>query len=162
MASWVLALAKSTDCVAIANLSKKEVENGLRWRWRPSRVLEMIRNPVVSVLIAKNEETLCGFGMMEYAETSAHLNLLAVSPPYRRQQVGSALLLWLEKTALYAGVQLINLEVRAHNRAAIAFYKRAGYVVTGKRAGYYDGVEDAVSMQHRIIPEDLAAGWTAP
>ena len=55
---------------------------------------------------------------MEFDLESAHLNLLAVDPIFRRRGIARSLLSWLEKSAKTAGILEITLEVRTMNTGA--------------------------------------------
>ena len=83
-----LQLARLADATTIANLSRDLIEYGLRWRWTPMRVAVSIRAPNVNVLVARIHENTAGFAIMRYGDDDAHLDLLAVAPPYRRAGVG--------------------------------------------------------------------------
>lgn len=54
---------------------------------------------------------------------------LAVHNAYRRQGIASALMWAAEKGLQAAGCPKVNLQVRATNRAVIAFYRSLGYEV---------------------------------
>jgi ribosomal protein S18 acetylase RimI-like enzyme len=140
-------LAKPADARAIAELSRREIEHGLPWRWTTPRVLRAIRGHDTNVVVAIEHELLVGFGIMFYGEDAAHLNLLAVSPGARRRGVGSALLLWLEQVGRAAGAEAIRLEARQDNLAALAFYARHGFRTTETMIGYYLGMEDGVRLE---------------
>ena len=118
-----LRLARPVDAAAIARLSRDQIEYGLRWRWTPKRVAASIRAPDVNVLVACVRENMAGFAIMRYGDDDAHLDLLAVAPPYRRAGVGRQLLEWLEKCAVVAGIFSVALEVRAGNEGAQRFYE---------------------------------------
>ena len=92
---------------------------------------------------------------MQFGDSTAHLNLLAVERGSQRRGVGRGLLTWLEETAIVAGTFLIELELRATNAVARAFYEALGYRETGRIAGYYQRIEDAVRMAR-----DLRIGTT--
>jgi ribosomal-protein-alanine N-acetyltransferase len=79
-----------------------------------------------------------------------HLMLLAVQPRARRRNIGSRLVHWLENTALVAGVTRIELEVRARNTGARAFYRDHGYHERDFVEGYYDGQESAFRMVRNL------------
>jgi [ribosomal protein S18]-alanine N-acetyltransferase len=149
----LLRLAYAAEAAAIANLSRELVEYGLRWRWTPARVLESIRAVNVNVLLACDHETVAGFAIMRYGDEKAHLDLLGVTPTYRRAGVGRRLLEWLEECAKVGGTFNVHLEVRAANTGAQTFYERLGYRSVGLVPGYYDGAEAAVRMSR-----DLAHG----
>jgi ribosomal-protein-alanine N-acetyltransferase len=141
-----LRLARPADATTIANLSRDLIEYGLRWRWTPMRVAASIRAPNVNVLVARIHENIAGFAIMRYGDDDAHLDLLAVAPPYRRAGVGGQLLEWLEKCAVIAGIFSVALEVRAGNEGAQLFYQRMGYRTLVHLPGYYQGIEAALRM----------------
>jgi ribosomal-protein-alanine N-acetyltransferase len=141
-----LRLARPADAITIANLSRDLIEYGLRWRWTPMRVAASIHAPDVNVLVACIHENVAGFAIMRYGDDDAHLDLLAVAPPYRRAGVGRQLLEWLEKCAVVAGIFSVALEVRAGNEGAQLFYKRMGYRTLVQLPGYYQGIEAALRM----------------
>src|SRR5687768_17129445 len=121
-----LRLARPADAAAIANLSRELIEYGLGWRWTPMRVSASIRAADVNVVVACIHENIAGFAIMRYGDDVAHLDLLAVAPPYRRAGIGRQLLEWLEKCAVVAGIFSVTLEVRAGNEGAQLFYKCLG------------------------------------
>jgi ribosomal protein S18 acetylase RimI-like enzyme len=145
-----LRLARPADATIIANLSRDLIEYGLQWRWTPMRVAASIRARDVNVLVACNHDNIAGFAIMRYGDDDAHLDLLAVAPPYRRAGVGRQLLEWLEKCAVVAGIFNIALEVRAENEGAQLFYKRMGYRTLVHLPGYYQGIEAALRMSRDL------------
>ncbi len=147
MTAPTIRLATRDDVRAIAALSRTEIEHGLPWRWTPPRVQRAVADARTNVCVAVHGDALLGFGIMVYADETAHLSLLAVEPGARRQCVGTALLLWLEQVAGVAGTLRVQLEARCSNVAALAFYRRHGYQQTETIAGMYLGVEDGVRLQ---------------
>lgn len=141
-----LRLARPPEASTIANLSRDLIEYGLRWRWTPTWVAASIRAPNVNVLVACLHGNIGGFAIMRYGDDDAHLDLLAVAPPYRRLGIGRQLLQWLEKCAVVGGIFSIGLEVRAGNEGAQLFYKRMGYRALAHLPGYYQGIEAALRM----------------
>jgi ribosomal-protein-alanine N-acetyltransferase len=141
-----LRLALPSDATVIANLSRDLIEYGLRWRWTPTRVEASIRAANVNVLVACIRENIAGFAIMRYGDDDAHLDLLAVAPPYRRAGLGRRLVEWLEKCAVVAGIFHVALEVRAGNKGAQTFYEGMGYRTLAQLPGYYQGTETALRM----------------
>jgi [ribosomal protein S18]-alanine N-acetyltransferase len=139
-------LAHPADATTIANLSRDLIEYGLQWRWTPARVAASIRASDVNVVVAWIHDTIAGFAIMRYGDDDAHLDLLAVAPPYRRSGVGRQLLEWLEKCAVVAGIFRVALEVRAENQGAQLFYERMGYRTLVQLPGYYQGIEAGLRM----------------
>jgi ribosomal-protein-alanine N-acetyltransferase len=141
-----LRLARPAEAGIIASLSRDLIEYGLQWRWTPMRVAASICAPNINVLVACIDDHIAAFAIMRYGEDVAHLDLLAVAPPYRRAGVGRQLLQWLEKCAVVAGTFNVTLEVRAGNEGAQLFYKHMGYRPLADLPGYYQGIEAAIRM----------------
>lgn len=142
-----LVLARSADAVPIALMSRRLVEAGLpTWSWTTRRVARHLQDPECVVLVARRLDELAGFAIMGFGEESAHLNLLAVEPRFRRTGLGRRMVRWLEETAVVAGTFEVTLEARAGNAGARRFYRRLGYTEIDVLPGYYDHIEDAVRM----------------
>ena len=148
-----LSLARRSDALAIAKMSRVLIEYGLQWKWTAQRVEASIRAANVNVLVARLDTRIIGFAIMRYGDDDAHLDLLAVAPPYRRLGVAQQLLQWLEKCATVAGTFRITLEVRENNRDAQRFYERMGYQRLSVVPGYYQGTEAAVRMSRNLACE---------
>lgn len=146
----ILRLATRDDAIVIARLSRDRIEQGLGWSWTTPRVLRSIRDHDTNVVVATEGHGLDGFGIMKYHAEVAHLLLLAVQPGFERRGIGSALVDWLEEVARVAGVARIELEARATNAAARAFYGRLGYRETASVPGYYQGREACVRLAKNL------------
>jgi ribosomal-protein-alanine N-acetyltransferase len=156
-AAITLLPAQPTEALELARLSRDLVEHGLPWSWSPRRLAQQIRDPDAVVLVARSGPEVAGFATMVYADRTAHLNLLAVTPRWQRAGIGTRLLTWLEETAMVAGIERIDLELRAGNDAARAFYAARGYGTGAVVPGYYRGRESALRM-HRTLRGPAPAG----
>jgi len=63
-----------------------------------------------------------------------HLTGLAVHPEYRRQGIGTQLLIEAKQAALDAGRTRITAWVRDHNQVALDLFARHGFAPTGRTA----------------------------
>jgi ribosomal-protein-alanine N-acetyltransferase len=131
-------------------MSRLHIEYGLNWRWTPAKVRRHVRDKETMVLIASNEGSIAGFAIMRFGDDQAHLFLLAVQPEYRRTGIGRSMMQWLEKSCRTAGIQTVRLEVRVSNKAALRFYRKLGYRVIARVAGYYDCREAAAVMARNL------------
>lgn len=147
-----IVLATHADAALIADMSGRLVEHGLPRSWRTPRVVRHIGRRDNVVIKTVSESTMLGFAIMSFSDDAAHLNLLAVEPPYRRLSIARDMVAWLERSAVCAGTFFVSLEVRADNRGAIRFYRDLGYDETDIIAGYYSGIEDAI-----VFARDLRA-----
>jgi ribosomal-protein-alanine N-acetyltransferase len=139
-------LARRSDAATIAAMSRDLIELGLGWSWTTGRVVRAIGEAETNVIVAEIGAQRAGFGIMSYRDDDAHLLLLAVQPLYRRHGVGAALVGWLERAALVAGIGQVMLEARSGNVGARAFYRRLGYTEVQHVPGYYRGREASIRL----------------
>ena len=144
--------ARLAEAARIAEMSRRWIEFGLTWRYRQDRIAGLIHDAETEVVVARDGESVVGFAVMEFHFDArrAHLVLLAVEPTYRWCGLGMALFRWLEKIACLGGIARIQLELRADNEGARAFYEGLGFRTTELWRGYYDGRQDALSMARRV------------
>ncbi len=149
-----ITLAQREDALPIAQMSRRLIEHGLPWSWDEERVGRAIAHRDTAAVTARDGRRMAGFAIMQFYDSHAHLNLLAVHPGYRRRGAGRQLVEWLEASARVAGIFLIRLELRVDNDSARLFYERLGFHETGRRRAYYAGREDALCMAHdlAVIP----------
>lgn len=153
-------LAKSGDACDIALLSRCEIEYGLPWAWTPEAVAGAISNTNMNVAVAVSDTgdnadadsryKLCGFALVYFGRTHAHINLLAVSNTCRRRGIGRELLDWQIKSARTAGIRYLTLEVRRTNKAAQDFYRDCGFETRDTVTRYYNNKEDALRMIRKL------------
>lgn len=146
----ILRAAHASEAAEIAAISRQQVEYGLTWRWTPARIKRSINDKETMVLIASESGVTNGFAIMKFSDETAHLLLLAVQPKMRRNGVGTDMLRWLEKSCVTAGIQAVQLEVRASNRIAISFYEKLGFRLVERVAAYYDRSEAAIVMRREL------------
>ena len=72
---------------------------------------------------------------------------IAVAPEQRGRGVARLLMYHAIMVAREKKAELLALEVRSTNSSAITLYERCGFVRTGIRSKYYEGVDDAVLME---------------
>ncbi len=97
-------------------------------------------------------ELVLGFVGLWLIADEAHIVTLAVRQDHRRRGLGELLLIAGIETAVARGQEMITLEVRRSNEAAISLYAKYGFVQAGIRRGYYtDNHEDAVIMTTRDL-----------
>jgi ribosomal-protein-alanine N-acetyltransferase len=156
--AYRIELARRADAAALARMSERYVEGGLRPAWTVARIGWHIRDAESVVLTARAQAGPLGFAIMRFGDESAHLNLLAIEPAHRRRGLARTLLTWLEQSALTAGTFTVSLELRAGNAAALAFYGALGYAQYGEIAGYYQGVETALRLRRDVRVQRATPG----
>jgi [ribosomal protein S18]-alanine N-acetyltransferase len=102
-------------------------------------------------LVAEDRERgkIQGFLVAHGGETG-HVITLDVTAPARRLGVGSLLLQAAEARLRAAGSRAVGLETAVDNLAALAFYKRQGYNVTGTWPRYYSNGVDALLLRKQF------------
>ncbi|MBL8046095.1 MAG: GNAT family N-acetyltransferase [Anaerolineales bacterium] len=83
----------------------------------------MINSSANTVLVAEIEQTIGGFAI--YAPETGFIRALYIAPNFAERGVGKALLAFIEKQLLQAGVHTATLNA-SHN--AVEFYRRAGFI----------------------------------
>ena len=120
--------------------------------WPPSAYREVL-DPAAAArrLCLALEQSPCGellgFAIVRIVAAEAELETIAIAPEQQRKGFGRRLLAGLLERLRAAQVTEVTLEVRCSNASAIALYKNAGFIQSGKRKSYYaDPVEDALLM----------------
>lgn len=138
--------ARNHELPKLALLSRDLVENGFSWTYTAGQLAHIRDRTDYELVVARNDTGPCGCSVMKLGFDAAHVNLLVVDVPFRRQGIASCLMGWMELMAKTAGVFDISLEVRASKVGAQAFYRQRGYRVIRRIHGFYGGVEDAMKM----------------
>lgn len=94
-------------------------------------------------LVGVVDEALIASVMAGYEGHRGWMNYLAVAPRFRERGYGRALVEHVERLLLERGCPKINLQVRASNPAAVAFYRRLGYAQ-----------DESISLGKRLIVDD--------
>ncbi|HET6608027.1 MAG TPA: ribosomal protein S18-alanine N-acetyltransferase [Rhodopila sp.] len=93
-----------------------------------------------------------GLILIRIAADEAEVLTLAVAPDARRNGFGHALLRQAMETLAVQGAHSLFLEVSVSNPAALALYRKAGFVTAGRRRRYYPDGSDAAVMRCPLIP----------
>lgn len=109
-------------------------------------------NPYATLWVAETEQQVIGYIGVWIIFDRAEITTLAVHPAYRRQGLGRRLLEQAIQDATAAECELMTLEVRQSNQAAIALYEKVGFTIVSVRKDYYqDNHEDAWLMMKGLI-----------
>jgi ribosomal protein S18 acetylase RimI-like enzyme len=149
---FVLQPARPEDAPRLAQMSGQLIERELVRRWTARRVADALRDSETAGVVSRSAGGIIGFGLMiyDFPRREAHLLLLAVERAERRRGLGRALVEWLEKTARMGGVRRFQLEVRADDPGARAFYEELGYREVARLPGYYQGKLAALRMEKAV------------
>ena len=100
--------------------------------------------------VAESDDKIAGYVCLMSLFEEAQILDIAVSPEQRGRGIARMLLEHAISVARKQAAEVLALEVRASNVAAITLYEQCGFVRTGLRRNYYEGREDAVLMEKRL------------
>jgi len=93
-----------------------------------------------------------GLILIRIAADEAEVLTLAVTPGARRNGFAGALLREAMEMLATLGAHSLFLEVSTSNPAALALYRKMGFVVAGSRRRYYPDGSDAAVMRCALTP----------
>ena len=102
-----------------------------------------------SCWVCERQGIIEGYGVISVAAGESHLLNLCVRPEALQQGIGRKLLKHFISVARCHGAEVVFLEVRPSNRAALALYGKNGFNELGVRKDYYPaegGREDALIL----------------
>ena len=130
--------------------------------WSKDSFMSELSNELAKYFSAFNEKgELIGYcGCWQILEES-HITNIAVTPEYKRQHIGEALLTTIIDECYRNMAKYITLEVRVGNIPAISLYEKYGFKSLGTRKGYYqDNNEDALIMwTENIFYDKFKSGY---
>lgn len=97
-------------------------------------------------LVGVTDGQVMASAMAGYDGHRGWINYLAVAPAHRQKGHARALVEHIESLLTEAGCPKINLQIRASNEQAVAFYRRIGYAP-----------DEAICFGKRLIPDAPAA-----
>lgn len=106
--------------------------------------------------VAEYEGIIAGYVCLMSLFEEAQILDIAVAPEQRGRGIAQLLMDHAVAVAREKQAEVLALEVRSTNSAAIALYERCGFGRTGVRHNYYEGRDDAVLMEL-----DLTGGGAA-
>ncbi|MFO7594343.1 MAG: ribosomal protein S18-alanine N-acetyltransferase [Pseudomonadota bacterium] len=111
-----------------------------------------------SCWVMLQNDKLIGYGVLSAAAGEAHILNIAVALEEQGRGYGRSFMHFLLQTAGRHGADIVFLEVRPSNVAAIRLYDAMGFHQVGVRRDYYpmdSGREDAVIMARSLDDMDL-------
>jgi ribosomal-protein-alanine N-acetyltransferase len=100
--------------------------------------------------VAVEDEIIVGYVCLMSLFEEAQILDIAVDARMRGKGIARLLLEHAISVAREKFAELLSLEVRVSNIAAIILYEKCGFVRTGLRQKYYEGRENAVLMEKKL------------
>lgn len=120
--------------------------------WNREHFLQEIHSPLSFPSVAVADGPVVGYLCLMSLFEEAQIMNIAVAPQQRGRGIGRLLMEQAVVTAREKGAEMLVLEVRESNAAAIALYEAFGFVRYFVRKGYYEGKEDALMMEKMLKP----------
>ena len=137
------------DFEALYRLDQECFTAGIAYSRRTLRAF--LRLPNMMCLVSDAPDCVAGFILTDHDGALGHVVTLDVAAAFRRRQLGSALLAEAERLLAAAGVREMEIETATSNQAAIAFWKKHGYLASGILDGYYGKGLDAYWMTKKLF-----------
>lgn len=146
-----ICLASECDLESIASLEKDIFKDF--WSFDMIKSQFEMQNSVY--IIAKSTGITAGYACFTYVCDEAELLRICVDKNFRRQGTATKIFEKAEEIFKEKSIAECFLEVRAGNESAVAFYKKNGFEILGKRKGYYTSYnnEDALVMSKKYTRE---------
>ncbi len=111
------------------------------------KALELLVSDAATGAVCLADGVAVAYGGMLWAPDEGQITNIAVLEGYRGCGMGSAVLAHLISEARARQCEILSLEVRESNSAAIFLYEKHGFCVAGKRKRFYKApTEDALIM----------------
>ena len=124
--------------------------------WSEANLRDSLQAGYSGWVLFDDHERVIGYAILMIAVGEAQVLNIVVSPERRREGLGRVLMETMIEAANAAHCELMLLEVRRSNVAAIALYRAYGFEQIGLRRNYYrsdDGVgEDAFVLSLPLRP----------
>jgi ribosomal-protein-alanine N-acetyltransferase len=121
--------------------------------WKRDHFLHEIAAPHSYPFVVECNGILAGYVCVTALFEEAQILDVAVDPAMRGRGIARLLMEHAFSLALEKGAEVMALEVRSTNVAAISLYEQCGFARTGLRVRYYEGVDDAVLMENNLQGE---------
>jgi ribosomal-protein-alanine N-acetyltransferase len=145
--------AKLYDVPALARIERESFDAP----WSAEEIKnDIMAGDSVYVAVAESGEEKAGYADMRIISGESQIYNIAIAPEFRKQGIGEALLLHMIDKSRETGCRVMTLEVRSGNEAAMALYRKLGFIEVGRRRAYYQkGGEDAVLMDLELGEADI-------
>lgn len=105
--------------------------------WSVNSIASELDNRLSLWLVAVEDECVIGYVGSQTVLGETDMMNIATHPHYRKQGIGTALILELIDELNRRGSHSLMLEVRESNAPAISVYRKLGFVEVGCRKNYY-------------------------
>jgi len=126
-----------------------EIEKASFGQWKRNYFIAEFDNNFSFFIVAEQNNKIIGFAVAWNVVGEIQLNNIGVKNDYRRQGIGISLIDHIVKLLEPENPEKILIEVKETNHNAKLFYKKIGFIETGKRLKYY-GNDNALLMERSL------------
>lgn len=112
---------------------------------------ELLHNPFSHLYLVYNEGKAIGYAFVWHMFENASIARIGIDPAYRKLHIGSDFLKYLLEDAKKKNCEMMNLECRKNNAAALALYTKEGFEVLREVPNYYPDGTTALIMSRSLI-----------
>jgi ribosomal-protein-alanine N-acetyltransferase len=149
-------MGKTLDDITIRPMTKDDLYEVLAIEkasfpspWSMALFLAELNSPHSFPMVAVDSAArIVGFICPTLVIDEGHILDVAVDPAFRGRGIGRLLVEKVLDECRLQGAEFVSLEVRTSNSTAISLYRQLGFIVTGRRKGYYENGEDALLMEY--------------
>jgi ribosomal-protein-alanine N-acetyltransferase len=149
--------------IAIRTMTEADLEeilaieiDSFSFPWIRDHFLDELKSSHAFPLVALDqEESIIGYICPRLLLGEGHILNVAVRQDFRGQGVARLLVERILDDCRKKGGEVIFLEVRLSNEAAIALYRQVGFIETGIRRKYYENGEDAILMEYHFTDYEV-------
>lgn len=105
--------------------------------WSEKAFEDEMKNPLAVYFTVKEDGRCIGYCGFWNVSGEGGITNIAVAAEYRKRGVGALLIEKMIERAVFLGLSILTLEVRASNAAAQRLYERYGFEKIGIRPNYY-------------------------
>ncbi len=113
------------------------------------QIAEIINNDTYSSLVAKFNEVVVGFIILELTD-EVNITSIAVDKNYRNLGIATKLVDSAKEFAKSKGIKSLSLEVSEKNITALLLYEKLGFETRRIRKSYYEDKSSAIEMIIRL------------
>ena len=116
--------------------------------WSENSIASELNNKLSLWLVALEDDKVVGYVGSQTVLGETDMMNVAVHPDYRKQGIGTGLIVGLIGELEKRGSHSLMLEVRVSNESAISVYQKLGFTEVGRRKNYYrNPKEDALILR---------------
>lgn len=104
-------------------------------------------------VVAEEDGVVAAYVGMVTVPPEGEITNVAVHPDFRRRGMASALLERLIAEGRARRLDIVCLEVRPSNVAAVSLYKKKGFLVVGERRGFYSAPRENALLMNLALQD---------